>query len=40
VPKYEGGAAWGTPFEMMPATRKLLPEPEYLSLVTTIKGHL
>jgi diadenosine tetraphosphate (Ap4A) HIT family hydrolase len=40
VPKYEGGAAWGAPFEMMPANKKLLPEAEYLSLITTIKATL
>ena len=40
VPKYEGGPNWGAPFEMMPANKKLLPEAEYLSLVTTIRAHL
>jgi ATP adenylyltransferase len=40
VPKYEGGAAWGAPFEMIPANKKLLPEAEYLSLVTTLKAQL
>jgi len=40
VPKYEGGVAWGAPFEMMPATKKLLPEAEYLSLIATIKAKL
>ena len=40
VPKYEGGVAWGAPFEMMPADKKLLPEAEYLSLITTIKSRL
>ena len=40
VPKYEGGAAWGSPFEMMPANKKLLPEAEYLSLIATLKAHL
>jgi len=40
VPKYEGGAAWGTPFEMMPANKKLLSEAEYLSLIKTIKAQL
>jgi ATP adenylyltransferase len=40
VPKYEGGAAWGAPFEMMPANKKLLTEAEYLSLITTIKAKL
>ena len=40
VAKYDGGAAWGAPFEMMPASKKLLPEAEYLSLITTIKATL
>lgn len=40
VPKYEGGAAWGSPFEMMPANKKLLPEAEYLSLIATLKAKL
>jgi diadenosine tetraphosphate (Ap4A) HIT family hydrolase len=40
VPKYEGGANWGAPFEMMPASKKLLPEAEYLSLSTTLKAQL
>ena len=40
VPKYEGGEKWGAPFEMMPATKKLLSEAEYQSLITTIKAHL
>ena len=40
VPKYEGGAAWGAPFEMMPANKNLLSDAEYLSLVTTIKAQL
>lgn len=40
VPKYEGGVAWGSPFEMMPANKKLLSESEYLSLISTLKVHL
>jgi ATP adenylyltransferase len=40
VPKYEGGAAWGAPFEMMPASKKLLPQAEYVSLISTLKAHL
>jgi diadenosine tetraphosphate (Ap4A) HIT family hydrolase len=40
VPKYEGGVAWGAPFEMMPANKKLLSETENLSLITTLKAHL
>lgn len=40
VPKYEGGAAWGAPFEMMPANKKLLPEADYRSLIDAIKHAL
>lgn len=40
VPKYEGGAAWGAPFEMMLANKKLLSEAEYHSLITSIKARL
>jgi diadenosine tetraphosphate (Ap4A) HIT family hydrolase len=40
VPKYEGGTAWGSPFEMMPASKQLLPEAEYASLIATLKAHL
>jgi ATP adenylyltransferase len=40
VPKYEGGAAWGSPFEMMPAEKKLLSDAEYLRLIATIKAKL
>lgn len=40
VPKYEGGAAWGTPFEMMPANKKLLGEAEYAELIAAIKAKL
>ena len=40
VPKYEGGPAWGTPFEMMPANKKLLTGPEYLSVIATLKAQL
>lgn len=40
VPKYEGGANWGAPFEMMPAAKKLLSDAEYLSLIATIKAQL
>ena len=40
VPKYEGGANWGAPFEMMPANKKLLAEAEYPSLITTLKAQL
>ena len=40
VPKYEGGAAWGSPFEMMPANKTLLSEAENLSLISTIRAKL
>ena len=40
VPKYEGGAAWGAPFEMMPANPKLQPEAEYASLISALKAHV
>lgn len=40
VPKYAGGAAWGSPFEMMPANKQLLTDAEYLSMITTIKAAL
>ena len=40
VPKYEGGVAWGSPFEMMPANKQLLSEAEYRSLISSIKAHV
>lgn len=40
VPKYEGGAAWGAPFEMMPANKTLLTEADYRSLIDAIKRAL
>ncbi len=40
VPKYEGGPAWGAPFEMMPATKKLLAEVDYAALSAAIKRAL
>ena len=40
VPKYEGGVAWGSPFEMMPANKTLLSEADYLSIITSIKAQL
>ena len=40
VPKYEGGAAWGSPFEMIPANKKLLSDAEYASLISTLKAQL
>jgi ATP adenylyltransferase len=40
VPKYEGGAAWGTPFEMMPANKTLLDAAGYAATVAAIKAVL
>jgi diadenosine tetraphosphate (Ap4A) HIT family hydrolase len=40
VPKYEGGASWGAPFEMMPANKKLLSEAEYAATVAAIRAKL
>ena len=40
VPKYEGGTSWGTTFEMMPASKKLLTDAEYTELVAAIKRAL
>ena len=40
VPKYEGGAAWGAPFEMMPAAKKILVEADYAALAAAIKQAL
>lgn len=40
VPKFEGGVAWGAPFEMMPANKQLLSEPDYAALILSIKAHL
>lgn len=40
VPKYEGGANWGAPFEMMPASKKLLSEADYQSLIQAIHAQL
>lgn len=40
VPKYEGGAAWGSPFEMMPANKKLLSATEYAESIAALKAHL
>ncbi len=37
VPKYEGGTAWGAPFEMMPANKKLLTEADYTALVADLR---
>ncbi len=40
VPKYEGGAAWGAPFEMMPANKQLLSEGDYAAVIESIKAKL
>jgi ATP adenylyltransferase len=40
VPKFQDGPAWGAPFEMMPAAKKYLPEPEVASLIAAIKAGL
>lgn len=40
VPKFEGGVAWGAPFEMMPANKQLLSEDDYTSLIALIKAQL
>jgi len=40
VPKYEGGVNWGAPFEMMPATKKLLSEGDYAGMIATIRAKL
>ena len=40
VPKYEGGTNWGSPFEMMPAAKKLLPDAEYQPMIADIKASL
>ena len=40
VPKYEGGVAWGAPFEMMPANKRLLAEADYAALSAAIRGKL
>ncbi len=40
VPKYEGGAAWGAPFEMMPANKVLLTEPDYAAVIAAIRAKL
>lgn len=40
VPKYAGGAAWGSPFEMMPANKQLLSDAEYVSTIAAIKAAL
>lgn len=40
VPKYVGGAAWGSPFEMMPANKQLLSDADYLSVISALKAAL
>ena len=40
VPKYENGANWGAPFEMMPANKKFLPDAETATVIAAIKQHL
>ncbi len=40
VPKYVDGPSYGTTFEMMPATKKLLPDAEYVALIAAIKAAL
>lgn len=40
VPKYKDGPSWGTTFEMMPATKKLLTDAEYKSLIDALKAAL
>jgi len=40
VPKYEGGAAWGAPFEMMPANKVLLSDADYGATIAAIRAKL
>ena len=40
VPKYEGAAAWGSPFEMMPANKQLLTDREYADLIAKLRAKL
>jgi diadenosine tetraphosphate (Ap4A) HIT family hydrolase len=40
VPKYEGGVSWGSPFEMMPAKKKLLSEADYAAMIAALKAKL
>jgi diadenosine tetraphosphate (Ap4A) HIT family hydrolase len=40
VPKFEGGAAWGAPFEMMPAAKQFLAAADYAALIESIKQRL
>ncbi len=40
VPKYEGGAKWGAPFEMFPSEKRLLSDEEYRAAIAAIKAKL
>ncbi len=40
VPKYEGGAARGAPFEMMPATKVLLTDADYAATIAALRAKL
>lgn len=40
VPKYQDGAAFGSMFEMMPATKKLLSDAQYQEMIAAIKAAL
>ena len=40
VPKYPDGPSWGTTFEMMPAPKKFLTEPDCAELIRAIKARL
>jgi len=40
VPKYEGGEAWGKPFELAPAKPKLLDEKAYGETIAQIEKRL
>lgn len=40
VPKYQGGAAWGAPFEMMPANKVLPTDAVYAATIAAIRAGL
>jgi len=40
VQKYEGGAGWGAPFEMMPATKVLLTDADYAATIAALRSKL
>lgn len=40
VPKYEGGPGWGSTFEMMPATKRLLDEAAYAAQIAALQAEL